>query len=74
MPTTVVREKLYAQLETLPENLVGELINGQVHTHPRPAGPHAIAHSVLNMDIGSAYQRGRAVYRYDSTVSLWIET
>lgn len=59
MPATTARESLYAQLEVLPENVVGELINGRLHTHPRPAGPHAIAHSILNMDIGSAYQRGR---------------
>ena len=50
---------LYAQLEALPENLTGEIINGQLYAQPRPAGPHAQAGSGLGMDIGSAYQRGR---------------
>lgn len=50
---------LYEQLNALPENLVGEIIYGQLHTQPRPAGPHAVAQSILEMDIGSAYQRGR---------------
>ncbi|MDX1656649.1 MAG: Uma2 family endonuclease [Candidatus Competibacteraceae bacterium] len=59
MPATATEQNLYARLEALPDNLVGEIINGHLHTHPRPAGPHAVAHSVLNMDIGSAYQRGR---------------
>ncbi|MFM8330481.1 MAG: Uma2 family endonuclease [Candidatus Methylumidiphilus sp.] len=49
----------YALLLALPENSVGEIINGELHTQPRPAGPHASATSLLGMDIGSAYQRGR---------------
>lgn len=56
---TAERSMLYEQLEALPEGLTGELINGQIHTQPRPAGPHANAASVLEMDIGSAYHRGR---------------
>jgi Uma2 family endonuclease len=50
---------LYSRLEALPEGLVGEIIAGELHTQPRPAGPHALSESVLGMDIGSAYQRGR---------------
>jgi Uma2 family endonuclease len=49
----------YEQLLNLPENLVGEIIAGQLHTQPRPAGPHASASSVLGMDIGGAFHRGR---------------
>lgn len=30
-------DDLYAQLETLPENLTGEIINGRLYTQPRPA-------------------------------------
>ena len=59
MPAPVIANDLYRQLEALPENLVGEIINGRLHTHPRPAGPHAIAASALGMDIGSAFHRGR---------------
>jgi Uma2 family endonuclease len=49
----------YARLLDLPETLVGELIGGELHTQPRPAGPHASASSVLGMDIGGAFHRGR---------------
>lgn len=50
---------LYEQLSALPENMVGEIINGRLYAHPRPAKPHAIITSVLGMDIGSSYHRGR---------------
>lgn len=50
---------LYEQLLELPENLVAEIICGEIHTQPRPAGPHAIASSGLGADLLNAYQRGR---------------
>ena len=50
---------LYAQLEALPERLTGEIINGQLYTQPRPAGPHASAGSILQIEIGAPYDRGR---------------
>jgi Uma2 family endonuclease len=50
---------LYQQLEALPEGLTGEILNGQLHTQPRPTGPHAHAATGLAIDIGSAYERGR---------------
>lgn len=53
------KRSLYAQLEALPEGLTGEILNGQLHTQPRPAGPHARAETELSIDIGSAYGRGR---------------
>ena len=37
----------YAHLCDLPENLTGEILNGVLHTQPRPAGPHALAASAL---------------------------
>ncbi len=45
---------LYDPLIALSENLVGEIIAGELHTQPRPAGSHAPVSSVLGMDIGSA--------------------
>lgn len=50
---------LYARLEALPENLVGEIINGSLHAQPRPAGPHALAASRLGADLEGPYGRGR---------------
>jgi hypothetical protein len=31
---------LYEQLEALPEGLTGEILNGQLHTQPRPTLEH----------------------------------
>lgn len=53
------KQTLYEQLEALPEGLTGEILSGQLHTQPRPAGPHARAETELSIDIGSAYGRGR---------------
>jgi Uma2 family endonuclease len=50
---------LYAELEALPENLVGEIINGRLIAHPRPAGGHGAVNSKLGMEIGPPYQMGR---------------
>lgn len=43
----------------VPENLVAELIDGELYAWPRPAGPHARFSSALGMDIGTPYDRGR---------------
>lgn len=59
MKNSVPSADLYAQLEALPENLTGEIINGQLYTQSRPATPHTLAGSGLEIDIGSAYHRGR---------------
>ena len=37
------RQATYQDLFDLPENVVGEIIAGQLHTHPRPAPAHARA-------------------------------
>jgi Uma2 family endonuclease len=49
---------LYQQLEALPEGLTGEILNGQLHTQPRPAGPHALAEAGLAYDLIGSYGRG----------------
>ncbi len=49
----------YEDVRSLPDNVVGELIQGSLVVSPRPAGPHAKAVSVLGMDLGSPFQRGR---------------
>lgn len=53
------RPATYQDVLDAPENLVAELIGGVLHTHPRPAFLHAAAASVLGMDIGGPFQRGR---------------
>jgi len=43
----------------LPETQVGEVIRGQLHTQPRPSGPHAIAEASLTGLINPPFQFGR---------------
>src|SRR5258706_1734855 len=49
----------YDDLVKVPENMVAELIDGDLYAWPRPAGPHARFSSALGMDIGPPYDRGR---------------
>lgn len=50
---------LYAQLEALPENLTGEIINGRLYAQPRPTSSHALAGSALEGELYNPYHRGR---------------
>jgi Uma2 family endonuclease len=43
----------------LPDRLTGEILNGQLHTEPRPASPHAIAGSSLGDELVGPFQKGR---------------
>lgn len=48
----------YADLEALPENVVGELIAGELYVSPRPASRHARAASVLGFKLGGPFDLG----------------
>lgn len=47
----------YDDLKKLPENLIGELIDGELIASPRPAPAHANASSVITMELGP-FHRG----------------
>lgn len=49
----------YADIEALPPNMVGEIIFGALHTHPRPAPRHGIAANRLGYEITGPFDRGR---------------
>lgn len=49
----------YADIEALPENMVGQILFGVLHTHPRPAPRHARAASTLGVELGGPFDRGR---------------
>ena len=49
----------YEDLFDLPEHIVGEIIHGQLITHPRPAPKHALASSAIGDELISPYQKGR---------------
>lgn len=53
------RPATYQDVLDAPSHLVAELIAGALHTHPRPGPAHAGAASVLGMDIGGPFHRGR---------------
>jgi Uma2 family endonuclease len=48
MSQSVTRFATYDDLLALPDNVIGELISGQLVTSPRPSGGHAWASSMLN--------------------------
>jgi len=52
------RQATYEDLFDLPEHLVGEVLSGQLHTHPRPAPRHARAYSALGYSIGGPFDGG----------------
>ncbi|MHB8877132.1 MAG: Uma2 family endonuclease [Myxococcaceae bacterium] len=47
----------YRDLVALPENVVGELIDGELFASPRPASPHARAASILGSELGGPFDR-----------------
>ncbi|WP_164007185.1 Uma2 family endonuclease [Pyxidicoccus trucidator] len=53
------RPATYADIEALPENMVGQIIDGELIAMPRPASPHAVAYSVLGGLLLTAFQVGQ---------------
>ena len=51
-------EELYAELCALPNNLVGEIFNGELIASPRPSFKHARASSILGALISGPYDLG----------------
>jgi len=52
------RPATYEDLERLPDNLVAEIVNGELHASPRPAVRHVRAGSVLGRKVGGPYDDG----------------
>jgi Uma2 family endonuclease len=55
----VHRPATYDDLLALPEHVVGEIIDGELHVSPRPAPRHAHAKSVLGGELGPPFHGGR---------------
>ncbi|MBL8608127.1 MAG: Uma2 family endonuclease [Myxococcales bacterium] len=49
----------YDDVVALPPNMVGQIVFGTLHAHPRPAVPHALAASALGEELGPPFKRGR---------------
>ena len=52
------RQATYQDVLNAPPNMVAEIVDGTLHTNPRPASPHALAGSRLEMIIGSPFDLG----------------
>ena len=59
MSEAVRRRATYQDLLEVPNHLVAEILDGELVVSPRPSGPHTAAASVIGMDIGGAFHRGR---------------
>lgn len=53
------RPARYEDLLALPENVVGEIVDGELHVSPRPASPHAFASSSIGGELHSPFQKGK---------------
>ena len=55
----VIKSKAtYEDLVEVPDNLVAEIVDGNLHTSPRPASRHTLAQSSLQTLIGGPFQQG----------------
>ncbi len=54
------RPATYADIESLPANMVGEIIYGVLHAHPRPAPRHLRATTRLGAELDGPFDRGRS--------------
>lgn len=60
-PARKLEPATMADLEALPANIKGEIIDGVLYTQPRPRAPHQNVIMACSLDIGDAYlgRRGR---------------
>jgi Uma2 family endonuclease len=59
MSATAHKFATYEDLFDLPDHLVGEIIHGQLITHPRPAPKHAVVSSSIGGELVGPFQKGR---------------
>lgn len=59
MPLPKQRPASYADIEALPRHVVGEILYGVLHAHPRPAPRHSVATTELQTELGPPFGRGR---------------
>ena len=53
------RRATYQDVLDAPPHRVAEIVDGTLHTHSRPAMPHARASSMLGIELGGPFDRGR---------------
>ncbi len=60
MSSTAERQATYEDLLQVPDHLVGEILNGSLVAHPRPAPKHALAYSAIGGELINPFQFGRS--------------
>ena len=63
----------YEDLYGIPENTIGEIVNGELIVTPRPAPKHMNVVTILSEEIGPPYRRGRGgpggwIFLYETEV------
>lgn len=53
-----MRFATYADIQALPEQVTGEIIDGVLYTQPRPANPHVVTSTSLVLSLGAPFGRG----------------
>ena len=56
---SATRRATYQDVLDAPAHQVAEIVDGTLHTHPRPAMPHALASSRLGGELTGPFDRGR---------------
>ena len=59
MGTALAKPATYEDLLQVPEHRVAEILNGELHTHPRPSPRHARAASALGGKLSDPFDIGR---------------
>jgi Uma2 family endonuclease len=60
MTVPAPRRATYEDLQALPEQVVGEIVDGELVVSPRPAAPHAICASALGGTLMPPFQFGNS--------------
>lgn len=59
MAGTRIKSATYQDVLNAPAHEVAELLNGTLYTHPRPRTAHARSATVLGVELGGPFDRGR---------------
>lgn len=57
--STALKLATYTELLALPENVVGEILDGTLYTSPRPSAEHGSAAFELSVELGGPFRRGK---------------
>lgn len=55
MGLAAMKKTTYSDLDALPDNVIGEIVGGELFATPRPSSYHSRVSSELSIEIGSAY-------------------